>query len=126
MGCSWLILRFIDQDAEFLFIPAGSIDVPEGAEGFDIPGVRYTHYRGHCSFHTIVQAFQLTDPVLQRMARIVDEADTIQEISLEPIAAGLDAICHGLRLTSEDDYEAIQKGCQVYDSLYKFLSQSKR
>lgn len=127
MACSWLILRFIDPNAEFIFIPAGSINIPDGAEAFDIPGVKYTHYRGHCSFHTMVQAFELTDdPVLQQLARIVDEADTIQEISLEAIAPGLDAVCQGIRLTSKDDYEAIEKGRQVYDALYKYLSQGTK
>ncbi|AFC31280.1 hypothetical protein PM3016_4519 [Paenibacillus mucilaginosus 3016] len=124
MGCAWLIRRFIDPEAEFLFIEAGSTELPEGAEGFDIPGVRFTHHRGHCSFHALVQSFELRDPVLLRIARIVDEADTLQEIVLEPAAAGLDAICEGLRLISGSDEEALEKGCLVYEALYaQLLSQ---
>jgi hypothetical protein len=97
-------------------------DVGACTEGFDIPGVKYTHYRGHCSFHTMIQSFNLTDPILQRIARIVDEADTLQEISLEPASAGLDVICQGLRLISKDDYEALEKGYEIYEALYKQLS----
>jgi hypothetical protein len=122
MACAWLIQRFIDANAEFLFIPAGSEQLPEDTEGFDIPGTRYSHHRGHCSFHTMVQSFDLKDPVLQRLARIIDEADTLQEVVLEPIAAGLDAICQGLRLVSANDYEAIEKGSMIYEALYAQLA----
>ncbi|MCY9667416.1 chromate resistance protein [Paenibacillus alginolyticus] len=125
MACSWLIRRFIDPAAEFVFIPAGSAELPEDAEGFDIPGVKYTHYRGHCSFYTMVQSFKFNDPILQRIARIVDEADTLQEISVEPIAVGLDSICQGLRLISNNDLEAFDKGHQVYEALYAQLIQEK-
>lgn len=123
MACAWLICRFIDPKAEFIFIPGGTTDLPEGTEGFDIPGVKYSHYRGHCSFHTMVNSFRLNDPVLERMARIVDEADTLQEIMLEPAAAGLDAICQGLRLTSSSDTEALEKGAMIYEALYAQLAQ---
>jgi hypothetical protein len=123
MACAWLIRRFIDAEAEFAFIPAGSGQLPEDAEGFDLPGVKYSHRRGHCSFHTMVQSFELKDPILQRMARVVDEADTLQEVLLEPVAAGLDAICQGVRLVSADDHEALDKGCLVYDALYAQLAQ---
>lgn len=124
MACAWLITRFIDAEAEFSFIPSGSTQVPDGAEPFDIPGVRYSHHRGHCSFHTIVKEHSLKDPVLHYIARIVDEADTLQEITLEPIAAGLDAICTGIRLTSKDDFEALERGYEIYNALYKYLVSS--
>lgn len=123
MACAWLIRRYIDTEAEIVFIPAGSGQLPEDAEGFDIPGVKYSHHRGHCSFHTMVHAFQLQDPVLQRIARIVDEADTLQEVLLEPVAAGLDALCQGIRLISTDDNEAIDRGCLLYNALYAQLAQ---
>ncbi|SEP16212.1 chromate resistance protein ChrB domain-containing protein [Paenibacillus sp. OV219] len=121
IACAWLIKRFIDTEAEFTFIPSGSSQIPANEEPFDIPGVRYSHHRGHCSFHTIVKEFQLKDPVLHHIARIVDEADTLQEITLEPIAAGLDAICSGIRLTSKDDHEALNRGFEIYQALYSFL-----
>jgi hypothetical protein len=121
MACAWLILRFIDPQAEFLFIPAGAA-LPEGCEPFDIPGVRLSHRRGHCSFHTILHDYKLLDPILQHIARIIDEADSVQEVTLEPIAAGLDVLCHGLRKISPDDITAIKHGQLIYEALYTQLS----
>src|ERR1041384_3113071 len=74
--------------------------VPEGGEAFDIPGVRLSHHQGHCTFHATLREYQLTDPVLQRIARIVDEADVVQEATVEAAAPGLDLICRGIRRTS--------------------------
>jgi hypothetical protein len=118
MGCAWLIRRFIDRQPEFLFIPQGSTSVPEGAEPFDIPGVRLSHHGGHCSFHAFLREYKLDDPVLKRIARIIDEADTVQEANVEPAAAGLDLICTGIRLNSADDHTAIERGQTIYEALY--------
>ena len=118
MACAWLITTYLDQEAEFLFVPAGQKPLPEGAEPFDIPGVRLSHHRGHCTFYTMLREYDLHDPVLQRIARVVDEADTVQEASLEPAAAGLDLICRGLRLTSPNDQVALERGRLIYDALY--------
>src|SRR5438093_3378615 len=118
MACAWLIRRFIDADAEFLFVSPGSRPLPAGAEPFDIPGVRLSHHRGHCTFHTMLRAFELADSTLQRIARMVDEADVVQEVALEPVAPGLDLICRGLRLTSPDDQVALERGALIYDALY--------
>jgi hypothetical protein len=123
IGCAWLIRRFVDADAEFVLVPVGQKPLPEGAEPFDIPGERLSHHGGHCSFHAFVAAYELSDPVLTRMARIVDEADTVQEAALEPAAAGLDLICRGIRRTSRDDHEAIERGALVYDALYAALKE---
>jgi hypothetical protein len=122
MGCIWLIRRWLDPQAEFLFVPLGSKPLPVGAEPFDIPGVRYSHHRGHCSFHALLRGYKPKNPVLARIASIIDEADIIQEINVEPEAAGLDAICRGIRLTSADDYAALERGNMVYDALYAQLS----
>jgi hypothetical protein len=121
MACGWLIRRFIDPTAELLFIPMNQKELPEGAESFDIPGVRLSHHRGHCTFHTMLDAYSLTDPVLRRLARIVDEADIVQEVAVEPTAPGLDAICRGVRLVSADDATALERGRMVYDALYAQL-----
>jgi hypothetical protein len=123
IGCAWLIRRFIDPKAEFDFIPEGR-KPPQtgGGEPFDIPGVRFSHHRGHCSFHTFLDEYKLHDPVLRRIARIIDEADTVQEVSLEPAAPGLDLICRGVRLSSPDDRAALERGAAVYDALYAALS----
>ncbi len=122
IGCAWLILRFIDPQAEFVFVPAGQTPLPEGYEPFDIPGVRLSHHRGHCTFHTMLGEHHLADPVLQRIAQIIDEADVAQEVVLEPAAAGLDLICQGIRLISPDDQTAIERGRLVYDALYAQLT----
>jgi len=122
IGCAWLIKRFIDQEAEFGFIPPGqTADVPD-AEPFDIPGARLSHRRGHCTFHTMLQEYHLEDPVLHRIAAIIDEADVVQEVMVEPVALGLDVICRGLRRISTDDYTAIERGQQIYEALYAQLS----
>jgi hypothetical protein len=122
MACAWLILRFIDPQAEFVFIPTGETKIPEGYEAFDIPGVRLSHRQGHCSFHTILQEYQLSDPVLGRIARIIDEADIVQEFTLEPLAPGLDFICRGIRRISPNDTTAIERGRLIYEALYSQLA----
>ncbi|HUE74256.1 MAG TPA: chromate resistance protein ChrB domain-containing protein [Pirellulaceae bacterium] len=122
MGCAWLIRKHIDAKARFLFIPLETTTIPDGAEPFDIPGVRLSHHQGHCSFHAFLRAYKLDDPVLHRIARIIDEADTVQEVLVEPAAAGLDLICEGIRLTSPDDATALDRGAMVYDALYARLA----
>ena len=118
MACAWLITKYLDLEAEFLFVPAGQKALPEGAEPFDIPGVRLSHHWGHCTFYTMLREYDLRDPVLQRIARVVDEADTVQDVMLEPAAAGLDVICQGIRLVSLDDRVALERGRLVYEALY--------
>ena len=119
MACAWLITKYIDPDAIFLFVPAGQKSLLEGAEPFDIPCVRLSHHRGHCTFYTMLREYDLHDPVLQRIARVVDEADTVQDVMLEPAAAGLDVICQGIRLVSLDDRTALERGRLVYEALYE-------
>src|SRR5215469_4317127 len=122
MACAWLIKKYLDKEAEFLFVPEGTKPLPEGAEPFDIPGARFSHHRGRCTFATLLQVYDLSDPVLERIARIVDEADVIQEVLLEPAAPGLDLLCRGLRLISPDDQVALQHGSLLYDALYAQLA----
>ena len=87
-----------------------------------MPGVRLTHRRGHCTFHTMIREYQLKDPVLQRIAHIVDEADVVQEVTIEPVAPGLDFLCRGLRQISSDDQTALAHGAVLYDALYAQLA----
>ena len=122
MACAWLIRRFIDSKAEFVFVPAGEKSLPKGAEPFDIPGTRLSHRRGHCTFYTMLKEYKLQDPLLQSIARIVDEADVVQEVTVEPVAPGLDFICRGLRRTSPDDQTAFERGALVYEAVYAQLS----
>ena len=121
IGSAWLILREIDQNANFVFVPRGS-ELPLDAEPFDIPGVRFSHHGGHCSFHALLDHYKLNDPILHRIARIIDEADTVQEVLVEPVSIGLDAICEGMRLISPDDMTAIERGKLIYEALYAKLS----
>jgi|SRR5579864_7154628 len=126
MACAWLIRKFIDPKSEFLFVPEDQKPLPKGAEPFDIPGIRLSHHHGHCSFHSILREHKLKDPILERMAKIIDEADTVQEVSLEPIAAGLDFICRGTRRTSPDDQTALERGALIYEALYAELAAEGR
>jgi hypothetical protein len=125
MACIWLIRRWIDPNAEFLFIPMGEKSFPKDAEPFDIPGTRYSHHGGHCTFDTFLKEHKLQDPVLARIAQMVDEADVIQEVRVEPAAMGLDLICRGLRHISKDDYEAMEHGRLIYEALYAELSREQ-
>ncbi len=122
MACAWLIKRFIDPQAEFMFIPAGHKPLPDGAEPFDLPGVRLSHRRGHCTFHTMLREYDLKDPILHRIAQIVDEADVVQEVAVEPAAPGLDLICRGVRLISPDDDVALERGALIYEAIYAQLA----
>jgi hypothetical protein len=121
MACIWLIRRWIDPAAEFYFLPVGEKAMPEHGEPFDIPGTRYSHHGGHCSFYALLQDKGLGDPILKRIAQMVDEADELQEVNIEPAALGLDLICRGLSRISHDDFEALERGCLVYDALYAQL-----
>ncbi len=118
MGCAWLIRRWLDSDAEFVFVAEGSHELPADAEPFDIPGVRLSHHSGHCSFQTFLTAYALSDPTLARIGRIIDEADTVTDVELEPAASGLDLLCRGMRRISADDTEALERGALLYEALY--------
>lgn len=122
MACAWLIRTRIDPDAQFLFIPEGSSDLPPDAEPFDIPGTRLSHHGGHCSFYALLEAYTQHDPVLARIARIVDEADTVTDLELEPAAPGLDLLCRGLHRISPDDTTALARATLLYDALYAALA----
>ena len=121
IGCAWLIRKFLDPAAEFFFVPHGA-PLPKDAEPFDVPGAKFSHHQGHCSFHALLMEYQLSDPILQRIARIIDEADTLQSVLVEPSAAGVDLICEGIRLISPDDMAAIEAGKIIYDALYARLA----
>jgi len=125
MACAWLIRRWIDPEAKFIFIPMGEKSIPENAEPFDIPGARYSHHGGHCTFYVLLKEHNLEDSVLTRIAQMVDEADEIQEVTVEPAALGLDLICRGLRRISKDDFEAMERGRLIYEALYAELSRGE-
>jgi hypothetical protein len=121
VACPWLISRFVDSDAEFLFVPKSRIDqVAEetGAIPFDAPGVELGHHGSKCSFETIVERFGLMDRALLRMARIVHCADVAADRDADPVAAGLEAIAVGYSLRFPDDLENLTWQFDVYDALY--------
>jgi hypothetical protein len=101
-ACAWLIRRHIDPDAEFIFANNGQ-SVPEDVTAFDMPGVELSHHGGDCSFETILRRYDLTDPVLWRLAEIVHEADLEDDRYDAPEAPGLDAILRGLSMTGDDE-----------------------
>jgi hypothetical protein len=120
VACPWLISRFIDSEAEFLFVPKSRIEEAvkeEGAIPFDAPGVELGHHDGKCSFEAIIENYGLTDKALLRLAKIVHAADTDQ-LSTDPIAAGLEAIAVGYSIRYPDDLENLAYQFEVYDALY--------
>jgi hypothetical protein len=121
VACPWLITRFVDSDADFLFVPKSQIDktVKEtGGIPFDAPGVELGHHDGRCSFESILLKYELTDPALVRMAKIVHAADVAADIDSDPIARGLEAIATGYGLRFPDDQENLEYQFEVYDALY--------
>ncbi len=121
VACPWLISRFIDSDAEFLFVPKSQVQkVAEetGAIPFDAPGVELGHHDGKCSFETIIEHYGLTDKALLRLAQIVHGADVASDRDADPIAAGLEAIAVGYSLRFPDDRENLARQFDVYDALY--------
>jgi len=121
MACIWLIRRWIDPNAEFSFIPSGERPATEDGEPFDIPGKRFSHHGGHCTFYALLDEYKISDPILTHIAQIVDDADEIQEVIVESAAVGLDLICRGMRQISKDDFEAMERGGLIYDALYAQL-----
>jgi hypothetical protein len=120
VACPWLISRFVDSEAEFLFVPKSQIDrvVKEtGAIPFDAPGVELGHHDGKCSFESIVEHYGLTDKALLRVAKIVHGADT-DDFASDPVAAGLEAIAVGYSLRFPDDLENLEHQFELYDALY--------
>jgi hypothetical protein len=121
VACPWLIKRFIDNEAEFLFVPASQIEEvanQAGAIPFDAPGVRLGHHEGRCSFEAIILEYGLTDPGLLRLARVVHAADIAQDIDTDPLGRGLEAIAAGYSLRYPDDVENLARQFDVYDALY--------
>lgn len=128
IACPWLIKKFIDADAEFLFV--GRDDVlavadREGADSFDAPGARYTHRDGKCSFEVLVEEFGLAgDLGLVRLAEIVHAADVSEDIDASPEGRGLSAIAHGFALVhGTDDHRKIELETPMYDALYAWCQQ---
>ena len=124
IACPWLIRRFIDAEAEFLFVPDKdvlAVAEAEQAVPFDITGAEYSHYEDRCTFDYFLEKHQLKDPALHTLAAIVRGADTDQH-HLAPEAAGLWAIAAGLAYNIHDDHALLEQGMVIYDALYSIQS----
>jgi hypothetical protein len=124
VACPWLIRRFIDPVAEFLFVPADQVmdrAAQEGATPFDVPGVELGHHGGRCSFEAILDKYRLDDPALRLLGQIVHGADVSPDLYGRPEAPGLKAVAEGFRLLGlRDDHEVLEKESVVYDALYAY------
>jgi hypothetical protein len=121
VACPWLISRFVDSEAEFLFVPANQIEKvarDSGAIPFDSPGVELGHADGRCSFESIIGKYGLKEPGLLRLAQIVHAADVAEDIDKDPVARGLEAIASGFSIRFPDDTENMARQFELYDALY--------
>ncbi|MBW2579898.1 MAG: chromate resistance protein [Deltaproteobacteria bacterium] len=124
VACPWLIRRFIDSEAEFLFVPKSQVKAvaeKEGAIPFDTPGAELDHDGDLCTFDVMIREYGLTDKPLSRLAKIVNAADT-RRLENDPLAAGFEAIAVGYGLRFPDDQKNLEKQFEVYDALYAWCS----
>lgn len=122
VACPWLIKRFVDPRAEFLYVPADQvieIAKHEGAIPFDVPNVELGHHGSECSFDAILRKYNLKDPALEILAPIVRGADTDAK-DLTSESRGLEAIAEGFRLAFQNDHELLEREMPVYDALYAY------
>ena len=121
VACPWLILRFVDNEAEFLFVPANQVKkaaAETGAIPFDAPDVELGHHEGRCSFESIILKYELKDSALLRLAKVVHSADVAADIDKDPVARGLEAIAVGYGIRYPDDEQNLLQQFEVYDALY--------
>ncbi|MEI6289952.1 MAG: chromate resistance protein ChrB domain-containing protein [Chloroflexota bacterium] len=121
VACPWLITRFIDNEAEFIFAPSNQIENisrENGAIPFDVTGAELGHRDNRCSFESIILKYDLKDPGLLRMAKIIHAADVSEDIDNDPIARGLEAIASGYSIRFPYDPENIEHQLEIYDALY--------
>jgi hypothetical protein len=124
IACPWLIRRFVDKEAQFLYVPGDQVEAVakrEGAVPFDVPGAELGHHGDKVSFEAIVEKYKLTDPALLLLAQIVNGADGKPETYGRPEGPGLNAIAEGFRqLGFKDDHEMLAAESVVYDALYAY------
>lgn len=124
VACPWLITRFIDSQAEFIFVPKSHVlqfAKQVGAITYDSPGATYDHDGDLCTFDVLIRAFELTDKPLLRMAKVVNGADT-RRYDQDPLARGLEALATGYGLRFPDDQENIKRQFELYDALYAWCA----
>jgi hypothetical protein len=117
-ACAWLIQRFVDAEAEFCFV-SDLEQVAEGTIAFDMRGAELSHHQGDCTFETILRSYELDDPALWDIARIIHEADLEDERFDAPEARGLDVLIRGLSMICSDE-EMLEHTGRLYDGLYEY------
>ena len=124
IACPWLIKNFIDPEAEFLYVPADEVLAAaerEGAHSYDAEGARYTHRDGLCSFEVLVEEYEIADPAVHLLARIVHGADVSEDRDATPQSRGLQAVAEGFHyLIPDDDHRQLALEWPVYDALYQW------
>lgn len=127
VACPWLIRKFVDPEAEFLFVPADrvmEVARQQDAVPFDVPGVELGHHEGRCSFEAIVTKYEIADPAIRMLAQIVHGADVANDLYGRPEAIGLKAVALGFAaLALRDDHEILVREFIVYDALYAYCRQ---
>jgi hypothetical protein len=126
IACPWLIRKFIDPDAEIVYVPKDEVLAyaeREGATSFDAPGATYTHRDGMCSFETLIAEYKIDDPAVSLMARVVHGADISEDREATAQSAGLEAIADGFALLEVDDLRQLALELPVYDALYAWAKE---
>jgi len=131
VACPWLIRRFIDPSAEFLYVPADQVTAVaarDGAIPYDVPNVELGHVDGRCSFESILLRYGLTgDPALVELGKIVHAADVAADLHTAPEGAGLKAVAHGFALLHErNDHRKLELETPLYDALYAWCAEKTR
>ena len=124
IACPWLIKNFIDPDAEFLYVAAEEVLAVadrQGAHSYDAKGARYTHRDGLCSFEVLVEEYEISEPAVHLLARIVHGADVADDRNATPQSPGLQAVAEGFHyLVPDDDHRQLELEWPVYDALYEW------
>jgi hypothetical protein len=126
IACPWLIRKFIDADAEIVYVPKDEVLTyaeREGATSFDAPGAKFTHRDGMCSFETLIAVYKIDDPAVALLASVVHGADVSEDREATPQSAGLEAIADGFALLDMDDQSQLALELPVYDALYAWAQQ---
>jgi hypothetical protein len=120
-ACPWLICRFIDPDAEFVFVPASTDPTTLDGHTFDMRGGEYSHTEGKCTFEVMLERHDLTgDKALVEMGRIIRDADVPPKRTRRAESPGIDAVLRGIQLTVPDDYEKLRLTAPIYEGLYAY------
>lgn len=128
IACPWLIRKFIDPEAEIVYVPRDEVlsyAEREGATSFDAPGATFTHRGALCSFEVLIEEYRIEDPAIALLARVVHGADVSEDVGLTPESAGLLAIADGFALLDLDDQRQLELELPVYDALYAWAQQQQ-